>query len=127
MKEDGEDASRTSNGKAFHSKGARFEKEIEPERAAEIDRLAERRATSTCSIPVRCYRQPANQNRRTNFNMATSNHCCKLLNPTVFHVRDEHFLQQGLNTVKAASSCGTADSSTPHCYSIGGREMNATC
>ena len=36
MKEDGEDASRTSNGKAFHSKGARFEKEIEPERDAEI-------------------------------------------------------------------------------------------
>ena len=36
MKEDGEDAPRTSNGKAFHSKGARFEKEIEPERDAEI-------------------------------------------------------------------------------------------
>ena len=37
MKEDGDGASRTSNGKAFHSKGARLEKEMEPERDAEID------------------------------------------------------------------------------------------
>ena len=55
MKDDGEDASRTSNGKTFHSKGARFEKEIEPERDAETVRQRE------LSLPPAQQRVPVDQ------------------------------------------------------------------